>query len=54
MIAVGADMHKRSHTLAAVAAGTGELLGDTTVVVGDRGPDPFRWTHVGWSMQPRP
>ena len=37
MIVLGADMHKRSHTLAAVGAGTGELLGDTTVAVGDRG-----------------
>ena len=37
MIVLGADMHKRSHTLAAVAASTGELLGDTTVQVGDRG-----------------
>src|SRR4051794_20928769 len=37
MIVLGADTHKRSHTLAAVAAGTGELLGDTTVAVGDRG-----------------
>ena len=37
MIVLGADMHKRSHTLAAVAASTGELLGDTTIAVGDRG-----------------
>ena len=29
MIVLGADMHKRSHTLAAVGASTGELLGDT-------------------------
>ena len=37
MVVLGADMHKRSPTLAAVAAGTGELLGDTTVAVGERG-----------------
>src|SRR4029079_4582752 len=37
MIVLGADMHKRSHTLAAVAAGTGELLGDETIAVGERG-----------------
>jgi transposase len=37
MMVIGADTHKRSHTLAAVVAGTGELLGDTTVQVGDRG-----------------
>src|SRR4051794_27447332 len=37
MIVLGADTHKRSHTLAAVGAATGELLGDTTVPVGDCG-----------------
>jgi hypothetical protein len=31
MIVLGADMHKRSHTIAAVAALTGELVGDRTV-----------------------
>jgi transposase len=37
MIVLGADMHKGSHTVAAVAAGTGEVLGDKTVAVGERG-----------------
>jgi transposase len=37
MIVLGADTHKRSHTLAAVAAGTSELLGERTVPVGRRG-----------------
>jgi transposase len=37
MIVLGADMHKRSHTIAAVRAGMGELLGDRTIAVGDRG-----------------
>ena len=37
MIVVGADMHKGSHTVAAVAAASGELLGDKTVQVGERG-----------------
>jgi hypothetical protein len=37
MIVLGADTHKRSHTIAAVAAATGELLGEKTVQVGDRG-----------------
>jgi transposase len=37
MIVVGADMHKSSHTIAAVAAASGELLGDKTVQVGERG-----------------
>src|SRR3954468_24884427 len=37
MIVLGADMHKRSHTIAAVAAASGALLGEKTVRVGDRG-----------------
>jgi transposase len=37
MIVLGADTHKRSHTIAAVAATTGELLGQQTVPVGRRG-----------------
>jgi hypothetical protein len=37
MIVLGADMHKGSHTIAAVAARTGELLDDKTVSVGARG-----------------
>jgi transposase len=37
MIVLGADTHKRSHTIAAVSAATGELLGEQTVVVGAKG-----------------
>src|SRR3954465_7568508 len=37
MIVLGADTHKRSHTVAAVAAATGELLGEQTIQVGERG-----------------
>src|SRR4051812_17167897 len=37
MIVLGADTHKRSHTIAAVAAVTGELVGEQTVAVGRRG-----------------
>jgi transposase len=37
MIVIGADTHKRSHTVAAVSAATGELLGQQTVPVGPRG-----------------
>src|SRR4029079_15928736 len=33
---LGADTHKRSHTVGAVAAATGELLGEQTVPVGRR------------------
>jgi hypothetical protein len=36
MIVLGADTHKRSHTIAAIAAGTGELLGERAVPVGRR------------------
>src|SRR5918994_1443888 len=46
MIVLGADTHKRSHTVAAVAAGTGELLGEQTVQVGRRGFDLLlRWAR---------
>ena len=34
---VGADAHKRSHTIAAVSATTGELVGERTVQVGAKG-----------------
>jgi transposase len=37
MMVLGADTHKRSHTVAAVAANTGELRGEKTVGVGVRG-----------------
>src|SRR5919201_6165684 len=37
MIVLGADTHKRSHTIAAIAAATGELLGEKTGQVGARG-----------------
>jgi hypothetical protein len=37
MIVLGADTHKRSHTLAAINVATGEVLGDKTVEVGPRG-----------------
>src|SRR5215207_2470707 len=37
MIVLGADTHKRSHTVVAVAAATGELLGEQTVQVGRHG-----------------
>jgi transposase len=37
MIVLGADTHKSSHTIAAVHAATGELLGDATIRVGERG-----------------
>ena len=46
MIVLGADTHKRSHTIAAVAAGTGELRGEKTVGVGARGfTDLLLWAR---------
>jgi transposase len=46
MIVLGADTHKRSHTVAAVAAVTGELRGEQTVQVGARGFDALlRWAR---------
>src|SRR5215218_7654549 len=46
MIVLGADTHKRSHTVAAVAATTGELRGEQTVAVGVRGFDALlRWAR---------
>ena len=37
MIVFGADTHKRSHTIAAVSATTGELVGELTIQVGAKG-----------------
>jgi len=46
MIVIGADMHKRSHTVAAVVAGSGELLSDQTITVGQRGfVEAFDWAR---------
>src|SRR3954454_15677903 len=46
MIVLGADTHKRSHSIAAVAAATGELLGEQTIQVGRRGFDALlRWAR---------
>ncbi len=47
MIVLGADTHKRPHTVAAikVKAGTGEVVGEQTIAVGARG---FRML-LGWA-----
>ena len=37
MIVLGADTHKSSHTIAALDAATGQVLGDKTIQVGARG-----------------
>ena len=41
MIVLGADTHKSSHTIAAVDAATGQLVGEKTVAVGAAGS--VRW-----------
>jgi transposase len=47
MIVLGADMHKSSHTIAAVAATTGEMLADKTAAVGARGFDQMlQWART--------
>ena len=45
MIVLGADTHKRSHTIAAVSATTGELLGEQTVQSGAKGSAAL----LGWA-----
>jgi transposase len=46
MIVLGADMHKSSHTLAVVAAATGEMIDEKTAAVGARGFDAvLRWAR---------
>ena len=43
---LGADTHKRSHTIAAVCASTGELLGEQTVQSGAKGSAALlRWVR---------
>src|SRR6187200_439350 len=46
MIVLGADTHKRSHTIAGVTTTTGELLDKQTVAVGKRGFETLlRWAR---------
>jgi transposase len=46
MIVLGADMHKSSHTIAAITAATGEMLDEKTAAVGARGFDAvLRWAR---------
>ena len=49
MIVLGADAHERSHTIAAVSAATGELVGERTVQVGSKG---FAALLVGARLMP--
>jgi transposase len=47
MIVLGADTHKRSHTIAAVAATSGELLSEETVPAGAKGSAAL----LGWARR---
>jgi transposase len=57
MMVLGADTYKRSHTIAAVSARTGELLGEQTVQSGAKGSAALlRWAReVGpervWALE---
>jgi transposase len=57
MIVLGADVHKSSHTIAAIAAVTGEVLDDKTAAVGAGGFDQVvQWARgVGgdrvWALE---
>ena len=57
MIVIGADTHKRSHTLAAVDEATGRALGDVTVAAAPRSfGELLRWARgVGgervWALE---
>jgi hypothetical protein len=49
MMVLGADTHKRSHTIAAVSAATGDLVGETTVQVGAGGfASLLVWARRSW------
>jgi hypothetical protein len=45
MIVLGADTHKSSHTIAAVDAGTGQVIDEKTVAVGPRGFALVLWAR---------
>src|ERR1700688_1670049 len=46
MIVIGADIHKRTHTLAAVRSGAGEILGDLQINADETGHiQALRWAR---------
>lgn len=57
MIVIGADTHKSTHALAAVDAGTGQLLGEREIVAKDAGHlEALRWAHeldgeIVWAIE---
>ena len=43
---IGTDTHKSTHALAAVDAGTGQLLREREIIAGDAGHlEALRWAH---------
>lgn len=57
MIVIGADVHKSTHALAAVEAGTGQLVGGREILATERGHlDALRWAHefgqeIVWAIE---
>ena len=57
MIVIGADTHKSTHALAAVDAGTGQLLREREIVAKDAGHlEALRWAHefdgeIVWAIE---
>ncbi len=46
MIVIGADVHKSTHALAAIDAGTGQLLGEREILATEQGHlEALRWAH---------
>jgi transposase len=57
MIVIGVDTHKSTHALAAIAAGTGQLLGERQIPARDVGHlEALRWAHeldedIVWAIE---
>ena len=51
MIVLGADTHKRSHTIAAVSATSSELLGEQTVLSGAKGAAGLLSGRAAWATR---
>jgi transposase len=57
MIVIGADVHKSTHSLAAVDAATGQLLGEREIAAREQGHlEALRWAHeidgeIVWAIE---
>jgi transposase len=57
MIVIGAHVHKSTHALAAIDAGTGQLLGEREILATERGHlEALRWAHefgqeIVWAIE---